>query len=108
MENDMPDVGMIGGAVASLRLASDMAKAAVSLRDFSKLNETVIELQRVILAAQSDALAAQSDQFDLLQRISDLEKEVAGLKAWETEKAKYQLTEPRPGVFAYAIKDDAR
>ena len=108
MENDMPDVGMIGGAVASLRLASDMAKTAVSLRDFAKLNETVIELQRVILAAQSDALAAQSDQLTLLARISDLEKEIARLEEWKAEKAKYQLTEIKPGIFTYAIKEDAR
>jgi len=104
----MPDMGMIAGAVSSLRLASDMAKTAVSLRDFTKLNETVIELQRVILAAQSDALAAQSDQFTLLQRISDLEKEIARLEEWKTEKAKYELTELRPGVLAYSIKEDAR
>jgi hypothetical protein len=104
----MADMGMISAAIASLRLASDMAKTAVSLRDFTKLNETVIELQRVILAAQSDALAAQSDQFTLLQRINDLEKEIARLEEWNTEKTKYELTELRAGVFAYAIKEDAR
>ena len=43
-----------------------MAKALVTIRDATMLNEKVIELQRIILAAQSDALAAQSEQFSLL------------------------------------------
>jgi hypothetical protein len=78
----MPDMSLIAGTVSSLKLAHDMAKALVTIRDATMLNEKVIELQRVILAAQSDALAAQSDQFSLLDRIRDLEKEIADLKAW--------------------------
>jgi hypothetical protein len=106
----MPDMSLIAGAVSSLKLAQDMTKTLVSLRDFSKLNETVIELQRVILAAQSDALAAQSDQFSMLERVRDLEEEITRLKAWETEKQRYQLKECNSGVgtgsLAYMIKPE--
>jgi hypothetical protein len=103
----MPDMALISGAVASLKLAFDMTKTLGAIRDFSKLNETVIELQRLIMSAQSDALSAQSDQFSLLDRIRSLETEIAGLKAWDAEKKRYQLTEVAPRVFAYVLKPDA-
>jgi hypothetical protein len=103
----MPDMSLIMGAVSSLKLAQDMTKTLVSIRDFSKLNETVIELQRVILAAQSDALAAQSDQFSMLERVRDLETEIARLKAWDGEKGKYKLQDIGHGAFAYVRKEDA-
>ena len=103
----MPDMSLIMGAVSSLKLAQDMTKTLVSIRDFSKLNETVIELQRVILAAQSDALAAQSDQFALLQHVRDLKEEVARLKAWDAEKQEYELKDVGNGAFAYVPRTDA-
>jgi hypothetical protein len=103
----MPDMSLIAGAVSSLKLAQDMTKTLISLRDFTKLNETVIELQRVILAAQSDALAAQSDQFTMLERVRNLEAEIARLKAWDSEKGKYELKDVGHGAFAYVRKEDA-
>src|SRR4051794_1541570 len=99
----MPDMALIGGAVAALKLAFDMTKTLGAIRDFTKLNETVIELQRLIMAAQSDALAAQSDQFSLLHRVNDLEKEVAELKAWDAKKENYKLTTIARGAVAYML-----
>jgi uncharacterized small protein (DUF1192 family) len=80
----------------------------VSIRDFSKLNETVIELQRLILAAQSDALAAQSDQFEMIERVRSLEEEIARLKAWDAEKENYRMVEVGPGAYAYVIKSEVQ
>jgi hypothetical protein len=100
----MPDMSLIAGTVSSLKLAHDMPKALVTIRDATMLNEKVIELQRVILAAQSDALAAQSDQFSLLDRIRDLEKEIADLKAWDAEKQRYELKGLGFGTFVYVVK----
>ena len=64
-------------------------------------------MQRVILAAQSDALAAQSDQFSMLERVRDLETEIARFKAWDSEKEKYELKDIWYGAFAYTRKEDA-
>jgi hypothetical protein len=75
----------------------DMAKGLKDANDATIRNSAVIELQEKILAAQSA-------QAMLVQRVGDLEKEVAGLKDWKTEKEKYQLTEISPGIFAYVIK----
>jgi len=44
-----------------------------------------------------------------VERISELEKEVAGFKTWETEKQKYVLKElGQPGLFAYTLEPEAR
>ena len=85
-----------------------MAKALVSIRDATMRNEAAIELQRVILAAQSDALAAQSDQFSLLDRIRDLETQITRLKTWDAEKKKYNLKDLGSGAFVYARKEGAK
>jgi hypothetical protein len=104
----MTDMATIAAAVSSLKAAGDMAKALVGIRDGAILNQKVIELQGVILAAQSDALAAQSDQFALLERVRELEADVARLKTWNAEKERYVLTEIGTGAFAYLIKPARR
>jgi hypothetical protein len=104
----MPDMATIAAAISSLNSAVNIARGMVDLRDSAKIRSKVIELQSAILSAQSNALAAQSDQSLMLQRIRDLEEEVARVKAWNTEKEKYELKETQPGFFAYAIKENAR
>jgi hypothetical protein len=63
-----------------------MLQAIIGLKVSSEVQAKVIELQAVIMAAQGDALSAQSDQFALLQRIRDLEEEVAKFKAWDAQQ----------------------
>jgi hypothetical protein len=41
----------------------------------------------------------------LIQRVGELEKEVARLEAWETEKQRYKLVDLGDGAFAYALKE---
>ena len=103
----MVDITMIQQVMSSLSLAADMAKTMIGVRDAAVIQGKVIELQGIILSAQSNALAAQSDQFALLNQIRELEEEVTRIKAWEAEKQKYQLDEPRPGLFTYALKQEA-
>jgi hypothetical protein len=98
------DMGSIAAAASSLKAAADIAKALSELKTFSEVQGKVIDLQREILAAQSSALLAQSEQFTMLKRIDDLEKEIAHVKAWEAQKQRYQLHEPRPSGFVYALK----
>ena len=101
----MADTAAIGGIAASLQAASVIVKGLIGIHDTALIQDKVIELQGVILAAQSDALTAQSDQFSLLDRVRQLETQMAELKAWDAEKQKYELTEITTGTFAYALKD---
>lgn len=71
-------------------------------------NLRIIELQGVILTAQSSALATQSDQFTLLERIRELEQQMADSETWKAEKQKYELREFAPGIYALSLKETER
>ena len=103
----MPDMGAISGLAASLTAAADITKGIVGLRDATMVQDKVIELQGVILSAQSNALTAQSEQFSLLERIRALEEKVTGFEAWDTEKQKYELKQVHTGAFAFVLKPEA-
>jgi hypothetical protein len=104
----MPDMSAIAGLVSSLQAATEISKAMIGLRDGAMIQSKVIELQGVILAAQSSALAAQSDQFTVLERVRELEKEMANLEAWNREKERYELTTVGSGALAYKLKPEAQ
>lgn len=103
----MPDMTLIAGTVASLKAASDLAKGLVGIRDATMINDKVIELQRVILAAQSDAFAAQSELFSMAEKIRELEKQVAEVYAWQAEARRYKLTHLPPGAYVYILTAEA-
>ena len=100
----MVDLIAIKGAVDGLKAARDIAKTAIGLRDAALLQSKVIELNDAIISAQSSALDAQAEQFTLVERVGDLEKEIARSKTWDTEKQRYSLTQCAPGAFAYVVK----
>jgi hypothetical protein len=104
----MPDMTLIQNAVLGLQTAANMAKGLVHLSSMADVQLKVIDLQTSILAAQSSALAAQSEQSMMIQQISQLEKEIAKIKAWEEEKQRYQLIPLREGVFVYALKESCK
>ncbi len=103
----MPDISFASGLLSSFNAAQGIAKALLELKTISEVQGKVVELQSVIMAAQSSALAAQSEQSVLVQRLEDLEKELARLRTWEGEKARYELKALESGTFAYAMKRDA-
>jgi hypothetical protein len=104
----MVDLVAIQMAIGGLKTAKDIAKAAIGIRDGALLQAKIIELNEVILSAQSSALDAQAEQAAMLQRISNLEKQLAGFEKWDADKERYILTEAGPGVFAYIVKPEAR
>jgi hypothetical protein len=100
----MIDMGTIASAVGSLNAASQIAKGILGLHDMQAVQHKVIELQGVILAAQSSALSAQSDQFSLLEEVRGLKAKMAELEAWDTQKKRYELKDFGGGTFAYQLK----
>jgi hypothetical protein len=77
-----------------------MAKALKNIDNAVALNAAVIELQEKILAGREAQTA-------LLERVDDLEKQVAGFEQWDAEKEKYQLASIAADTFAYVRKTDA-
>jgi hypothetical protein len=91
-------VGEVMAGLSAIKSAFDIAKGLKDIDDTARRNSAVIELQEKILAAQS-ALSA------LIQQVSDLEKEVIRLKAWDTDKQRYKLTEVGYGMTTYTPKE---
>lgn len=89
-----------------LQTAGQIAKGIVDVRDTVLVQQKVIELQGVIIAAQQSAVTAQSEQAALIKAVGELEAQVAKLKAWEAEKQRYQLTELPPGIFVRSLKPE--
>lgn len=100
------DMGSITAVSGSLQAAVEIVRAMVRLRDATAIQGKVAELQGAILDAQASALTAQQDQFTLMQRVRELEDELARMETWSTEKEKYQLTQVFPEAFAYTLKPE--
>ena len=102
----MVDMSAIAGLISSLKAASEMTKAMIGLRDATVIQGKVIELNGIIMTAQSGALESNVAQFALLDRVRDLEQKLVSLEAWEAEKQRYKLTDFGGGTFAYALKPE--
>lgn len=97
-------VAGIPEGIGALKAAYDIAKTLKDINDRVALNTAVIDLQSQILTAQDAALGARDKETTLLERISELEKEVARFDAWEREKERYQLHKLPPGILIYRLK----
>lgn len=94
-------VAEIYGGISAVKAAFDIAKGLKDIHDATLRNAAVIELQEKILSAQEMQAA-------LIDRIRDLQKEVANFEAWEAEKQKYKLYHLGWGAYAYMLKPDTR
>jgi NAD-dependent SIR2 family protein deacetylase len=103
----MVDVSAIAGTVSALKGAMDITKAMIGLHDAQAVQAKVIELNAKILEAQSSAFTANDERAALIDRVRQLENEVARLRAWEAEKQQYQFAEVSQGVYAYTPKEGA-
>ena len=81
----MVDITAIGVVANSLNAAVNIAKAMIDVRDATTFQGKVFELQRAIIDAQQSVFAANDERSALIEKISNLEKELSSLKAWETE-----------------------
>ena len=79
----MPDLTAIAAAVNALRAAKDIAETMIGLRDTAAFQGKLLEFQSKLIDANNSAFAAQDERSTMLQRISELEKEVTSLKAWK-------------------------
>ena len=100
----MVDIAAIQGAVTGLKEAVNVAKALKELSTSAEISGKISELYNKVLAAQADAATAQTEQLTLIQRIRDLEEEIACIKAWEETKKRYSLIKPWDWAFTYALK----
>ena len=91
-------VAEIFGSPSAFKAMFDMAKALKDIDNATTRNRAVIELQEQILSAQHSQSA-------LIERVRELEEQVANFEKWEAEKEKYHLVEIRTGAVAFSLKD---
>ena len=91
--------------VSPLKTAGETLQKLIELRDLAKFGKPLGELYAQVISAQQGAVAAQTEQFALLERVRQLEKQIADMDTWNCEKQKYELKEVYSGAFAYALKD---
>ena len=94
-------VAEVLAGVSAFKAMFDMAKGLKDINDATIRNGAVIELQEQILTAQ----AAQSD---LIERIRELEKEVASFEQWDAKEQEYELKKVARGAVAYMLKPEGR
>ena len=104
----MPDMGSIAGALSSFSALKNIAQAMVTLHDAKALQLKVIEFNGALIDAQTQIFAVNQERTALIDQIGQLEKEVANLKAWETEKQRYQPADMGDGNIAYVVKPAMR
>jgi polyhydroxyalkanoate synthesis regulator phasin len=102
----MVDMTMFTGAMSALKSASEITKLMIAAHDAHVVREKAIELQAQIFTAQQNALSAQSEQFALLERLRELEEQIANLQAWDSQKRRYKMEQVTPGAITYALKEE--
>lgn len=97
-------LGEIAAGLSSLNAAKDIAKGLDSLKTGVAVNQAKIDLQTLILEAQSALFAAQEAQSADASRISQLEQKIVQLEDWSAEAQRYQLKDVGRGAIVYMPK----
>ena len=71
-----------------------------------KLNTELIEMQQLVLSAQSCAIAAQGSQSALVESERKLKAIVASYENWDSEKGRYALSKIGHGCFTYRLCEE--
>jgi len=100
----MVDMGSITAAVASLKAAGEIALGLVKLKTVAEVQAKAIELNQKIIEAQHEIFAANAAQTTLIQRVSELERQIASIEGWERQKQRYQMATPFAGMTVYALR----
>jgi hypothetical protein len=99
----MPDLttqGVIGTFAAIVKLVQVLNQSSAS----PEIKAQLSALYDAIIAGQQRAFEDHIAKQALLEDKGQLEKELAQIKAWGTEKQRYQLVSPCEGATVYALK----
>ncbi|MFK0204272.1 hypothetical protein [Agrobacterium sp. NPDC090283] len=103
----MVDLTLVSGIASTLKTAVDIAKTTKEISDMSIVKGKVIEMQDLILTAQSSAMAAQTQLYEILQENAELKRKVSAVDDWKSAASRYSLKDYGGGTFAYELKADA-
>ena len=102
------DVTAITAVIGSLKTAAEVAKTLIEIKPTAEVQKKIIEIQSALLAAQNSALSATTAQFEMQERVRELEARLKASEDWEVQRARYDLVAPWQGAAqAYALKESA-
>jgi hypothetical protein len=91
----------------SLKTATDTVKALINARDAAIVQAKANELREQLSSALADAISAYESQMTQLERIKELEEQLAGFEKWEAEKEKYERRKVGAGNIVFALKEES-
>lgn len=92
-------IAELAAGLAALTRTKELLVAIKSISDQAKMDLALIEVREQI-GILHDALSASREKIDSLsEEKRDLKKQLAEIDEWNAEKAKYQLTKIRDGLF---------
>ena len=89
----------MSAALSGINALTTLLKSAHGLSNYNEIVAAVSEVNTKLISAQTAAVAGLEKQLTQANRISDLEKEIAGLKAWEAQVQRYELAAFSANVF---------
>lgn len=102
------DLSAIAAAMTSVKTASEIAKGLVNLRDEREFQARAGQIEKELAEARGLVAEAQTTMLALLNRVGELERQVAQQEDWRAEAARYELVETYKGRLAYRVKDSMR
>ncbi len=96
----------ISSAVASAKIALEIAKTAHGLTNFNELVAAVSEVNAKLMQATAVALASQEKQSALSTEIAELKDKLREIENWEGQMKRYKLHEFPTRALAYALQPD--
>ena len=100
------DVTSIVSAFTATKDAITLAKGMASLSNDVQVNSALSDVLSRLIETQNFILQAQSDMNDASRRIFELEQQLKAYQDWDSQAARYELTEPYVGTFVYKLKSD--
>ena len=94
--------------IEAIGYTTAVVKTLKGMDDKVKLNEAIFGIQESLMSAQQMALENQQGMTALIEAKGALEKEIATLRAFEAEKARYAMHQTEAGGITYLVKEDAR
>lgn len=98
------DLSAIASLATSIKLASELGKAALGVRDFNEFATAISKVNDQLLKAQDGLLQLSIQTHSLVQQLADAEKKALKLQEAANERARYSLFKLSAGIFVYRLK----
>lgn len=95
----------ISAAIQSAKSLGELLRAAKSLSNYNEIVAAVSEVSSRLMEATAVALKSQERESELLQRLNELEKEVAKIRRNKELAQNYTLHKFETGALAYILKE---